>query len=291
MLIRTSIDETGRYLPRRVDTRDAFIAVSQLTAHEPENRAALPGGLESLFDKLMAEARALYAPLEALLPPDEDVPKLVPEPDPALLALAGRDVLDSPRALNNFIDSAARAFGMRVRGAAEGPVPNEDSAAGTFLEAAIFPDGRGFLNLSNQHQWAAVHSRFPEPTSAVRQHLARLGLTEAYQQVRSLNAHFGRLLGITASQYQANVQPNDNPMADFLNLAVRLVCFANLAWPTDSATDIEHRAYFAEPYLGIVRRDALAYAKRQRDGKSDLETTEDGVAEPTVTTEVTEPLP
>jgi hypothetical protein len=268
MLIRTSIDETGRYLPRRVDPQDAFIALTQLGARAEAIRIEVREPFRAGFDSLLAEARALTSAIEALLPPDGEVPRVVPEPDPALMLVTTREVLSTPRLLNNFIDATVRNFELRIQGAAGGPSSDPDTAAAITLHNALFADGRTFLTLASIHQWAAVKSRFAEPTAAVRDALERLALARVYSRIRSLNDHFGRLLGITEDHFVSQSDVPDTAMSDFLGLATRIVCFANLAWPGTDKASVDARVRLTEPYLGAVRRNAAEYTRRFRAGKA-----------------------
>jgi hypothetical protein len=272
MLIRTSIDETGRLLPRRVDPQDAYVALTQLSARAQAVRTEIREPLKAAFDGLMAEVRALTTAIETLLPPDDAPPKVLPEPDPALLLVTTRDVLDVPRALNNFIDVAVRSFQDRVYGAAMGPATDPDTTAGRSLHDTIFAEGRSFLQLSNVHQWAAVKTRFAAPTTAAREALDQLGLMRVYTRIGALNDHFGRLIGVTEEQVDSTAVATDSSMSDFLGLAMRIVCFANLAWPGTESASVLQRVRLTEPYLGVVRRDAADHSRQIRASADSGET-------------------
>lgn len=285
-IIRLVMDEKGRVRPRHLRPGAAVLAGKSIQSRVPDARENVPADLVARFDTLVAKLGPAVTAVQGLIDPrgKDTKPATPPEPSPELLDLATREVLTDRRSLNNAIDRLVASFESSVEGATARSASDPKGQAARLLARSFFEDGKRFLAFGHEDQWLAVNQRFNEISTKEHQAAKLLGIDDVADDVALLNAYFGRLLGITETDFAPDVdaatkKQQQQALSTLLELLSQLLHFANLAWPGPEADDVNHRDELIGPYVEQVVKVAENRSKTTDSGSTDAP--DSGTTEPT----------
>lgn len=272
--VRLRMDDSGYVQPRILRAGPAVVVGTSIGARTEAARASVPADLRARFDTLVSTLAEAVTTVQGFIAPrgPDGGPAAPPEPGPELLELEPREVLTDARALNNAIDAWVAGFEESVDGATRWPATHPKGKAARSLKSAFFAEGRRFLAFRHEEQWLAVHQRFNEATAAERQAAALLAIDDTAGAIAALNAFFGRLLGVTEADVEADA-PSDadvkeqrgEALSQLLAVLTQCMHFANLAWEGPGSEAARRRKAFLGPYTEAIFELAAARTKKADD--------------------------
>jgi hypothetical protein len=255
---RPRLSDDGRLVLRLLSRNELMICVTNMLSHEAALLVQAPatwrGALEAFFVGLRELQGRLYVSPVAAAP----APAAPPE---ALADLGSPEELLSLRWVNNELDRLISDLAslLSVQGRRGSSAPKRDAAQA--LWALWFAEGRGFLTLESQLQWAETSRRFDGLSGEVKEALTLLDLEGQVEDIAGLNGWFGRLLGISPEQGAASspqppaeAAPLEADAAEVFNQAL---CLANLAWPGTSEAAVSARRLLLGTWLDFVAAGRL----------------------------------
>lgn len=249
---RPRLSDDGRLMVRQLSRNEITICVTNMLSHEEALLVRAPARLREALEDLFAGLRALQGRLYA--PAPTTAPEALAAAPEALLHLGTQQELLSLRWVNNELDRliADLAALLTVLGRRASSPQRREAAQG--LSALWFGEGRGFLTLESQLQWAETARRFDALPEEVKADLALLDLQGQVDDIVALNGWFARLLGVspdttpTTPALAAQAPLEDEIAAVF----ARALCLANVLWPGKGAEDVNARRLLLGTWLDFV---------------------------------------
>lgn len=251
---RIYIDATGAPNPRRWPRGVAPVIATQLhtlLAAHPDSQVPA----ESLTflrrrQEDLEDALDLYQSRSQ----DADAIPAPPDPDTRLLAFATAEALAQPTTVDNLIDTRWRQTDDISRGHA-GRIGSPLGVDAQRIQLRFFKEGRSFVRLPFAQQYIANDARLRALTPEDEEAAARLGIADLIEELRLLNLHFGRLLGLTEAK-----SPDDRPETPreraerALERVIQATWSAIYAvWPGDNSAHTQIRSRLLSPILQALQ--------------------------------------
>lgn len=246
VIFRLLFDDTGRIRPPRFLPARTLLTGERMLARL--SGPAAQGLPEDARPWIAARAAILRERLDALRgfkPPEPDAGRLAPSPE--VLAIVGVEILNDPQRLDRLIEAMLRSLDNITLGHAELPEETPAVEIARALRAALFFDGRRFVQRPLDEQWLETENRLGSISPELLQESALLGVQTRLQHLTLLNEHLGRLLGLTAStpQPEGPSQHELNTQAAQALIALVAAIFSALPDPEEAGA----RADLLEPVL------------------------------------------
>lgn len=246
---RIHVDSTGAPIPKRWKRdRAPVIARKMLTALENHPDNQIPGesrpflrrrqedlddALELYQSRTQAEARK---PLV-----------IVPELSEELLAILSAEALANAGEVDSAIDVRWRQVDDISRGFATRPTTPQGQAAAQLREH-FFHQGRSFLSVSFERQYIENDTRLKTTDEALNAAAESLGVAPILDELRALNAHFGRLVGLTLVEEQPE-SPEDRATRALERVIQATWSAICAVWPGENSAHTEIRTRLLAPVL------------------------------------------
>jgi len=232
-IIRLSLTDTGLLRIRRLSAIHAILVARQLvSAYE-----AFEAGL------ILASARPLLAEKVELLRQGADAlerqspaPAAVAVvPTAEALAVEAAEVLGDRLLLDRAIERRLRRVDEATAPHVTEPEGDEVGDAARLVRDGLFRGGRRFTQLALGEQYQATRERL---LALGEEGMAAAGVLRREKEVREvgiLNAHLGRLLGITEAHAPVAAPEPLDPGLDLARGIVGYLGAVTAAWPLDNA--------------------------------------------------------
>lgn len=249
IIYRLSWDATGRVRPPRLlPARTLIVGERFLSGLSGAPGQALPELARPWIAQLADQARARLAALHGFRSPEPS--RRMVEPSPEALAIVGAEILADSVRLDRLIEAMLRSVDNITLGHAEAPEETPSVEVARELRAALFYDGRRFVQLPLDEQWLETELRLANLTPDLLEESNLLGVKTRLVHLGVLNQHLGRLLGLTEP---APSTPTPSPdlaslNADALNALIALAVAIFAALPGEDA-EADPRAALLAPLL------------------------------------------